>query len=513
MKQIYFNLFLILFFNSQVSFGQQMPIDFSDAAENFSVWGGSGFSTRTSPTDSNNTVGQFVHAASAGGQGFYIDLTRPIDLDLQKTITLSFYAFDPNVHTIALKLERGINPDIQVNVNASSQNNWKQLTFDFSTVSGNGTYDRLTVIIDDGNATPGTYLIDDIDDGSTPTTPVVDVVYDNLVWADEFDSNGAVNSTNWHHQTQVIIPGVGWANNEAQHYTNRIDNSFVTGGNLNIVAKKESFTDQGLTKQYTSARLNSKFAFTYGRVDVRAKIPVEAGTWPAIWMLGKNVNEDGGYWDTQGFGTTNWPACGEIDIMEHGIFPNEGINFVNSALHTPCCNGGNPNGGGTYTTDLENSYHVYSVNWSPNQMTFLIDDVIFYIYNPTVKDDSTWPFYKDQYILLNVAMEGIAGSVDPSFTQASMIIDYVRVFQSSGLSNSDFEIADIKVFPNPAISKVTVSSASKLDKIELYDMLGKLILINNNKSNVLDVSSITKGMYLLKIYSGERTSTKKLVLN
>ena len=513
MKYRYFNCLALILISFQISFAQQMPIDFSDASENFSVWGGSGFSTRTSPTDINNTVGQFVHAASAAEQGFYIDLLRPIDLDFQKTITLSFYAFDPNTHTIGLKLERGTNTDIQVNVNASSQNNWKQLIFDFSTVSGSGTYNRLTIIIDNGNSTPGTYLIDDIDDGSTPTTPVVDVVYDNLVWADEFDSDGAVNSTNWHHQTQVIIPGVGWANNEAQHYTNRVDNSYVSGGYLNIVAKKETYTDQGLTKQFTSARLNSKFAFTYGRVDVRAKIPVEAGTWPAIWMLGKNINEDGGYWDAA-YGTVSWPACGEIDIMEHGIFPNEGVNFVNSALHTPCCNGGNPNGGGTYTTDLANSYHVYSVNWSPNQMTFLIDDVIFYTYNPTVKDASTWPFIEDQFLLLNVAMGGIAGAVDPSLTETTMSIDYVRVFQSSGLNNKDFEIADIKVYPNPASSHVTVSSSYVLDKIELYDMLGKLILTTNKpKSNVIDLRAITNGMYLLKIYSGERSSTKKLVIN
>ena len=89
-----------------------------------------------------------------------------------------------------------------------------------------------------------------------------------------------------------------------------------------------------MTKNYTSARLNSKFAFTYGRVDVRAKLPIDLGTWPAIWMLGKNINENGAYWDPV-FGTTNWPACGEVDIMEHGIFPSEDIDYIGSALHTP----------------------------------------------------------------------------------------------------------------------------------------------------------------------------------
>ena len=517
----YFKATIFSFFVIQFSFSQQMPIDFSDASETFSVWGGSGFSTRQSPSDSNNKVGEFIHAASAGSQGFYIDLLRPIDLDFQNTISLSFYAFDPNVHTLGLKLERGVNADVQVNVNVASQNNWKQVVFDFSTVGGNGTYDRLTIIIDDGNATPGTYLMDDIDDGSTPTNlNAVDVEYTNLVWSDEFDTagtNNPISTSNWFHQTQLPAGG-GWYNNEVQHYTNRTENSFVENGYLNIVARKESFQDQGYTKQYTSARLNSKFAFTYGRMDVRAKIPIEGGTWPAIWMLGKNINEDGGYWDT-GAGSTsgsvNWPACGEIDIMEHGIFPNESINFINSALHTPCCNGGNPNGGGTNASDLANEYHIYSVNWSPDQMTFLLDGVGFYTYKPTVKNADTWPFFADQYILLNIALGGIAGAIDSSVDAAgvSMKIDYVRVYKSDALDISKHELLDVRIFPNPANNKVKISSASKIDRVELYDIIGKLVLAENISSNTLDVGKINNGLYVLRVYSGEKYSTKKLVIN
>ena len=76
---------------------------------------------------------------------------------------------------------------------------------------------------------------------------------------------------------------------------------------LNIVAKKETFTKDGYTKDYTSARLNSKFSFKYGRVDVRAKVPLNQGTWPAIWLVGKNINEPGGYYDPT-FGNVNWPG-------------------------------------------------------------------------------------------------------------------------------------------------------------------------------------------------------------
>ncbi len=100
-----------------------------------------------------------------------------------------------------------------------------------------------------------------------------------LVWSDEFDGNGAINSTKWFHQTQLPLGG-SWYNGEVQHYTDRIDNSYVSNGTLKIVAKEETYTDQGYTKEYTSARLNSKYAFTYGKVEIKAKLPQGAGTVP-----------------------------------------------------------------------------------------------------------------------------------------------------------------------------------------------------------------------------------------
>jgi beta-glucanase (GH16 family) len=257
----------------------------------------------------------------------------------------------------------------------------------------------------------------------------VDVVYSNLVWSDEFDGNGAINSTKWHHQIQIPAGG-SWYNGEVQHYTNQLTNSSVASGFLNIVAKKEPYTSQGITKQYTSARLNSKFAFLYGRVDIRAKIPTNQGTWPALWLLGKNINEDGGFFDSQ-FGSVNWPTCGEIDIMEHGITPSQPAGFVQSAIHTPSSFGNTVNHGGTIASNLGTDYHVYSMNWSPFQITFLLDGVAYYTYNPAVKTPSNWPFNAEQYLLLNIAMGGVAGAIPSNFTQASMAIDYVRVYQNT----------------------------------------------------------------------------------
>jgi len=283
------------------------------------------------------------------------------------------------------------------------------------------------------------------------TLAQIDVVYNNLVWSDEFNTNGDVNAINWHHQTQIPVGG-SWFNNEVQHYTNESTNSFVENGLLKIVAKKENYTSQGYTKEYTSARLNSKFSFLYGSVDIRAKIPKDLGTWPALWMLGKNVNEDGGFFDAS-FGTTNWPACGEIDIMEHGITNSQPDNYVQSALHTPSSFGNTVNIGGVIIgNNIADNFHIYSVNWSPYQITFLVDGVAFYTYNPAIKDASTWPFIAEQYLLLNIAMGGIAGTIPSNFTQTSMEIDYVRVYQNTA--------ADTQAPTNFTASIGTVTSST-----------------------------------------------------
>jgi len=308
----------------------------------------------------------------------------------------------------------------------------------------------------------------------------VDVVYNNLVWSDEFETNGAINPTKWHHQTQLPNGG-SWFNGEVQHYTNLITNSNVNNGNLNIVAIKESYTNQGVTKQYTSARLNSKFAFLYGRVDIRAKIPTNQGTWPALWMLGKNVNETGGFFNAE-FGTTNWPACGEIDIMEHGITPSQPAGFIQSAIHSPSSFGNTVNHGGTIASNLGNDFHVYSVNWSPFQITFLLDGVAFYTYNPAVKNASTWPFDAEQYLLLNIAMGGVAGAIPSNFTQATMEIDYVRVYQNTQI--------DTEAPTNFTATVGNVTSSSVQLLLNASDNSGNVVYsINYNGQNITTASA------------------------
>jgi beta-glucanase (GH16 family) len=511
MLKKYSIFFVFLLLVSQISFTQQMPIDFSETSDTFSAWGGSTFAIIPSPTDLTNPTGEFFRSSSASIQGQYIDLSRPVDLDVEDVITLKFHAFDTNAHTVVVRLEKGTSPDVEVSQTTVSEFTWTDLTFDFSTVGGTGTYGRLVIRIDDGSNVPGAFRIDDINNGLEPTDPnALDVIYTDLVWADEFETmglNNPIDSNNWFLQTQ-LPDGGSWFNGELQHYTNRIENSFVENGNLNIVAIKESFTDQGQTKQYTSARLNSKFAFTYGRVDVRAKLPQGDGTWPAIWTLGKNVSEAGAYWQTQGFGNTSWPACGEIDIMEHGLGD---VNHTSSALHTPSSFGATINYRSQEISDVALNWHIYSMNWSPNQITFLVDDVPFYTYNPAVKNASTWPFDLEQYLILNIAMGGISGTIDPNFKQSPMIIDYVRVYQNNALSTDEYKSNRFKVYPNPSDSEINIKSDVKINRLELYDVLGKLILEESETTTLIKVNNLKSGLYLLHIFS-ENTKTVKKVL-
>ncbi|MDB4237019.1 family 16 glycosylhydrolase [Flavobacteriaceae bacterium] len=516
--RIQYIIYSLLVLSTSVSFSQQTPINFENTSHSFIGFGNSSYAFNTDPQDTTNNVGEFNNDGSSANQGFYIDLNRSIDLDEEKNLSLSFYSYDTNSHSITIKLENGENPDVEVTqtISGSSQNNWTALSFDFSnatytsngtSIDATGTYNRLTIFIDLGVNTSGTYLIDTINDGSEVTDPnEIDIIYTDLVWADEFDTNGAIDAAKWHHQTQ-LPQGGSWYNGEVQHYTNRIENSSVNNGFLDITAIKESFTDQGQTKQYTSARLNSKFAFTYGRVDVRAKLPFGDGTWPAIWTLGKNINEDGGYWDNQ-YGTVGWPACGELDIMEHGLHPT---NQVSVAIHTPSSYGSTVNTSIQPLADVANDFHVYSMNWSPDQITFLIDGVGFYTYNPAVKNDDTWPFYLEQYLLLNIAMGGNGGAIDSNFSQSSMVIDYVRVYQNTTASTEDVFANKFSVYPNPSSDVLNIRTNEPIDKVELYNTIGQLIVAK--KTTNINISSINIGVYILKIYSGNRIVTKKVMID
>lgn len=251
----------------------------------------------------------------------------------------------------------------------------------------------------------GTYLPGD---GTGYTTPLTYPGY-HLAWSDEF--NGAtLDNTNWNYETG----GGGWGNNELENYTTSSNNSFLSNGNLVIEARKETLG----TNSYTSARLTTKKSFTYGRIDIRAKLPKGKGIWPALWMLGSNIS------------TLPWPACGEIDIMELlGHEPQK----TYGTMHWGPAGGASTHIGSNYSLtseDFSQKFHVFSLIWDVDKLTWYIDDIKFFTGNKTAVTGN-YPFDKPFFFIFNVAVGGSwPGNPDATtvFPQR-MIVDYIRVFQ------------------------------------------------------------------------------------
>jgi beta-glucanase (GH16 family) len=235
-----------------------------------------------------------------------------------------------------------------------------------------------------------------------------------LVWSDEFSNFGLPDASKWVYDTAQNK--TGWFNNELQYYAaNRLENSNVTGGKLIITARKEALTTQSDYggQQYTSARLitRGQASWTYGFVEVRAKLPCGLGTWPAIWMLNTNGQ---------------WPAGGEIDIMEQtGKNPTTILGTVHTQL-----SGGPGTGAQTTVTDACSNFHNYQLTWTPQSIAMGVDGQIYYTYANNGGGSTSWPFDNPQYLLLNLAIGGdLGGAVDNAIFPVQMEVDYVRVYQ------------------------------------------------------------------------------------
>ena len=395
---------------------------------------------------------------------------------------------------------------------------WQTITFNFATdtfvnyssASANpisrSDFNKVLIQINGENNT--SQVVSYIDDFQYTVTN--NVVFDNLVWSDEFNENGAINNFNWFQQT-LFPMGTSWFGNEQQYYTNRIDNSYVSNGTLKIVAKREAYTNQGITKQFTSARLNSKFSFKYGRVEVRAKLSEGNGTLPAIWMLGKNINELGAYWQLIGYGALTWPACGEIDIMEYW-----GSNVISSAVHHPI-------NGNLFVDEYDSNYqnkegvtsdfHIYAVEWNNERITLSVDGINHLNYEPLIKNQYTWPFDAEQFILLNIA---ITPNISNVFVQSAMEVDYVRVYQQTALENNNLEKENnLVLFPNPATNEITLKTNENLlgSTVSVFSLLGQELdsLILNSEETKLNLSNYQSGIYILKVNSPTGIQSYKFI--
>lgn len=233
-----------------------------------------------------------------------------------------------------------------------------------------------------------------------------------VVWEDEFDVDGGPEITKWGYDTG----GGGWGNNELQTYTSNRNNSYIKDGKLYIKALK----NEG---KWTSARLvtKGKGDWLYGRIEVKAKLPEGVGTWPAIWMLPTD-------WEYGG-----WPGSGEIDIMEH-----VGYDFgkVHGTIHTEAYNHsiGTQLGDVVDVENVATEFHVYAINWTEDEIIWYVDGDEYYRVENPHKTYKEWPFDKRFHLILNIAIGGTWGGaqgVNPDLDEATMEIDYVRVYKNN----------------------------------------------------------------------------------
>ena len=250
-----------------------------------------------------------------------------------------------------------------------------------------------------------------------------------LLWSDEFNDE-ELDLTKWNKLNWKP----GWVNNELQAYTDRDTNIFLENGHLVLQGNIEpgysgtDYVGNNYVADYTSGRVNTddKFSTTYGRFDIKAKLPAGKGSWPAIWMLGESISSIG------------WPQCGEIDIMEH-VGYDQGL--VHGSIHTQDYNHmyGTQKSGSKYVDDITDSFHVYSLEWSPFYLRYLIDnEPFFFVYNDSNGDFGKWPFNDPHYLILNLAIGGDWGGVQGVSASAfpmKMYIDYVRVYKKSDTYN------------------------------------------------------------------------------
>ncbi|MDH7599589.1 MAG: glycoside hydrolase family 16 protein [Sedimentisphaerales bacterium] len=251
-----------------------------------------------------------------------------------------------------------------------------------------------------------------------------------LVWSDEFDYEGLPDPNKWAYEEGFV------RNEELQYYTiARRENARVEDGVLIIEARRESWPNPKYDPnaprrqwqlsrrqaQYTSASLTTKgkAQWTYGRIEVRAKLPFGRGVWPAIWTLGTNIDQVG------------WPACGEIDIMEYvGFEPNTIWANVHMAKYNHML--GTAKGSTIQIPRPYESFHVYALEWDKEQLRFFVDGKQYFQFNNEHTGIDVWPYDQPHYLLLNLAIGGTWGGqkgIDESIFPQRFVIDYVRVYQ------------------------------------------------------------------------------------
>lgn len=341
-----------------------------------------------------------------------------------------------------------------------------------------------------------------------------------LVWSDEFEGE-SLDLDKWSYQlgTGSSYGLINWGNNELQFYTDREENLFLQDGYLHIRARQESFSG----RNYTSARIRSieKGDWTYGRFEIRAKLPEGRGLWPAIWMMPTESVYGG------------WPQSGEIDIMESlGHEPNRAYGSVHFGPQWP----NNRFRTGSITLQdgsFSEDFHVFSIEWEPAVIRFYVDDRLYFIVSPTHLQPYRWPFDQDFHFILNVAVGGNwPGSPDASTTfPQDMIIDYVRVYQEAESTSIDRNPGDetpqaymlYQNYPNPFNPSTEILlelPQSENVQLNVYNILGQHVatLIDGflgagTHSATFNATGLASGVYMYRLTAGGNVQTRLMTLS
>lgn len=338
-----------------------------------------------------------------------------------------------------------------------------------------------------------------------------------LVWSDEFDTE-ELDMDKWSFQygTGASEGLVRWGNNELQYYTDREENLYIEDDKLHIRALSENFGNSN----YTSARIRTinNGDWTYGKFEIRAKVPEGQGIWPAIWMMPTESV----------YGT--WPRSGEIDIMELvGHIPNR----VHGTVHYGPAWPNNLEAGGSTTKsegNFSDEFHVYSIIWAPNFIRWYVDDQLYALVTPTHLAPHNWPFDQDFHFILNVAVGGNwPGNPDGTteFPQ-EMIVDYVRVYEDSEATSSEVIDENPDAFklhqnyPNPFNPTTNFSfdlPESSVVQVNVYDIMGRRVAEPVNQSFSagthtvsFDAGNLSSGTYIYRMAAGDFQQTRRMLL-
>ncbi|MFV0469178.1 MAG: family 16 glycosylhydrolase [Dysgonomonas sp.] len=354
-------------------------------------------------------------------------------------------------------------------------------------------------------------LFADIDPYAADPNPPAEQEGYSLVWSDEFNIGAKPNTADWYYETGFV------RNEEMQWYQS--DNTSCANGLLQIEGRKETFNNPNYNSSssdwrqnrqfvnYTSSSINTSqsHSWLFGRFEIRAKIPVFQGSWPAIWTLGID---------------REWPSCGEIDIMEYyanSILANAAWGTDRrwvakwKSSQTPMSHFI------AKDADWANKFHIWRMDWTEDYIKLYLDDELLNSIDlsVTINADGSNPFHQPHYLLLNLALGGInGGTIDDTKFPATYYVDYARVYQKNGASVSGVvpESQNIKQIGN--ILYFGNASENAFD-VKIYQSTGEIILAKKvDRSNAqLNLSSLSNGVYFVQTKQNNTKQVSKIFIN